>query len=125
MVSAGGGRECYLKAKSGHSASWELQHRYNFTVKITMLTESNPQIQRHRCARCVRMLRVLLVYAHRTDVCFTSMSILQAHIQGAILAGGVAMAFVISVNHMPWVAITTGMCAGLLSTLGLLYLKVL
>ncbi|XP_048860662.1 rh blood group, D antigen [Brienomyrus brachyistius] len=46
-----------------------------------------------------------------------------AHIQGAVLAGGVAMAPVISVNHMPWVAITTGMCAGLLSTLGLLYLK--
>ncbi|KAL4624150.1 ammonium transporter Rh type A-like [Arapaima gigas] len=45
------------------------------------------------------------------------------HTQSSILAGGVAMGVAVSARCMPWVAITIGILAGLISTLGFRYLK--
>ena len=48
----------------------------------------------------------------------------QDHIQKCSLAGGVAIGVSMSVVHRPWVAMTIGLAAGVISTLSLRYLKV-
>ncbi|KAG7280707.1 hypothetical protein CRUP_004507 [Coryphaenoides rupestris] len=45
------------------------------------------------------------------------------HVQKCSLAGGVAIGVSMSVVHLPWVAMTIGLAAGVISTLGLRYLK--
>ncbi|KAJ8289459.1 hypothetical protein GJAV_G00001530 [Gymnothorax javanicus] len=45
------------------------------------------------------------------------------HIQNASLAGGVAVGVAMSVVDVPWVAMTIGLLAGIVSTLGFRYLK--
>uniref|UniRef100_A0A8C9SRH5 Rh blood group, D antigen n=2 Tax=Scleropages formosus TaxID=113540 RepID=A0A8C9SRH5_SCLFO len=45
------------------------------------------------------------------------------HIQSSMLAGGVAMGVPMSASCTPWVAVTIGLLAGLLSTLGFRYFK--
>lgn len=58
-------------------------------------------------------------------VCFVlSPFVSQEHIQRCSLAGGVAIGVSMSVVHLPWVAMTIGLAAGVTSTLALRYLKV-
>ncbi|XP_017319287.1 rh blood group, D antigen isoform X1 [Ictalurus punctatus] len=45
------------------------------------------------------------------------------HVQSSMLAGGVAVSAVVTSTHDPWVAMTIGLCATLLSSLGFRYLK--
>ncbi|XP_062851836.1 rh blood group, D antigen [Trichomycterus rosablanca] len=46
------------------------------------------------------------------------------HIQSSMLAGGVAVGAITTWAHVPWIAMTVGFCATILSTLGVRYLKV-
>ncbi|XP_060781255.1 rh blood group, D antigen isoform X1 [Neoarius graeffei] len=45
------------------------------------------------------------------------------HIQSSMLAGGIAVGAVVTSTPAPWIAMTIGFCATLLSTLGFRYLK--
>ncbi|MCJ8730998.1 hypothetical protein PDJAM_G00190730 [Pangasius djambal] len=45
------------------------------------------------------------------------------HVQSSMLAGGIAVGAVVTSAPAPWIAMTIGLCATLLSTLGLRYLK--
>ncbi|KAF7710868.1 rh blood group, D antigen [Silurus meridionalis] len=45
------------------------------------------------------------------------------HIQSSMLAGGIAVGGTVTLAPAPWVAMTIGFCASLLSTLGFRYLK--
>ncbi|KAJ8385575.1 hypothetical protein AAFF_G00185290 [Aldrovandia affinis] len=47
----------------------------------------------------------------------------KVHIQNASLAGGVAVGVAASAVDVPWVAMAIGLCAGLISTLGLRHMK--
>ncbi|TKS86368.1 C Rhesus blood group family type [Collichthys lucidus] len=47
------------------------------------------------------------------------------HMQSCIFAGGVAVGISISVVHQPWEAMTIGLAAAVVSTIGFRYLKVL
>ncbi|XP_026114552.1 ammonium transporter Rh type A-like [Carassius auratus] len=45
------------------------------------------------------------------------------HVQSSALSGGVAIGVAMTAVHMPWIAMTIGFCAALLSALGFRYMK--
>ncbi|KAK3553337.1 hypothetical protein QTP70_000845 [Hemibagrus guttatus] len=45
------------------------------------------------------------------------------HVQSSMLAGGIAVGAVVTLSPAPWIAMTIGFCATLLSTLGFRYMK--
>ncbi|XP_056616236.1 rh blood group, D antigen isoform X2 [Triplophysa dalaica] len=45
------------------------------------------------------------------------------HVQGSVLSGGVAIGVAMTAVHTPWIAMTIGLCAALLSSLGFRYMK--
>lgn len=48
----------------------------------------------------------------------------QVHVQSSVLSGGVAIGVAMTAVHTPWIAMTIGFCAALLSALGFRYMKV-
>jgi len=48
----------------------------------------------------------------------------QVHVQSSALSGGVAIGVAMTAVHTPWIAMTIGFCAALLSALGFRYMKV-
>ncbi|XP_051503884.1 rh blood group, D antigen [Myxocyprinus asiaticus] len=69
-------------------------------------------------------LAVSVVIAMSISMLFSSKGkINMMHVQSSALSGGVAIGVAMTAVHAPWVAMTIGFCAALLSTLGFRYMK--
>ncbi|XP_060727746.1 rh blood group, D antigen isoform X2 [Tachysurus vachellii] len=56
-------------------------------------------------------------------LCSSKGKINLVHVQNSLLSGGIAVGAVVTAPLAPWIAMTIGLCATLLSTLGFRYLK--